>query len=87
MRITIKRLIISDLRYCCAWAFFRLYADPSLIAARLGVTDRGVRKARAAAAREGCLGCARCLRKRGVKRLAEADDPPPAAGSPGPKGA
>lgn len=71
MRITIQHLVTVDLKYCCLWAFFKLYADPSLIAARLGVTDRAVRGARARAKTAGCTGCPRCLRKRGITRLQE----------------
>lgn len=71
MRITIHWMITHDLKYCCMWSFFKLYADPSLIAARLGVTDRAVRGARARAKTAGCTGCLRCLKKRGIKRLQE----------------
>lgn len=44
-RFTIEHAITSPdgLGYCCQWAFFKLYDDTALIAARLGVSDRAVR--------------------------------------------
>ena len=73
-RLTIKELVTKDLHYCCIWAFFRLYTDPALIAARLGVSDRAVRSARAKAREAGCQSCPRCLRKRGISRLQPPED-------------
>lgn len=48
-RPTIRSMIVEDLGYCCPWFFFAHYRQTSLIAARLGVTPRAVRYAKAAA--------------------------------------
>lgn len=68
-------MITKDLKYCCPWAFFKLYTNAAVIADRLGVTDRAVRKARAQARTAGCTGCPKCLKRQGLSRLQE---PPPA---------
>lgn len=65
---TIASLITTGLGYCCEawfWAQFK-NVSTELIAARLGVTERGVRKRRAMF-REGELKCQEkkvCLNKR-----------------------
>ena len=52
--------LIRDLGYCCEARFFSLYRQTSLIAARLGVSDRAVRY-RKAMFKEGLLPyCAKC---------------------------
>ena len=60
----VRRLIVEDLGYCCEWKFFALYHDTDLIAARLGVSTRTIRRHKAAAA-EGELRCedsANCMK-------------------------
>lgn len=47
-RLTLKSMIEVDLGYCCLYAFFRLYRKTPVIADRLGVTTRAVRKYKAA---------------------------------------
>lgn len=67
-RLTVKSLICNDMGYCCLWAFFTKYKQTGLIAARLGVTDRAIRKHKADF-REGFIECenrSRCM-KRSVK--------------------
>lgn len=62
MRQTIKLLVTEGLGYCCLWAFFRLFPsrrETSLIADRLGVSDRAVRYARNNAGK--CEKCKNCL--------------------------
>ncbi len=39
----IEKMICTDLHYCCLWAFFKLYKQTGLIAARLGVSSRAIR--------------------------------------------
>lgn len=60
----IQYLITKSLGYCCEWKFFSLFSDCELIAARLGVTDRGVRKhkARFVAGSMQCERCSNCQR-------------------------
>lgn len=56
-------MIVEDLGYCCPWFFFAHYKQTALIAARLGVTPRAVRYAKAEAlgrppqctGREACM--------------------------------
>ena len=64
-RNTVESLI-RDLGYCCMWGFFRFVSKRTgMIAARLGVTERAVRYAKAKFAsaeircenRESCLKC------------------------------
>ena len=52
---TINKMITADLGYCCTAMFYGRYLDNEMIAARLGVTSRGVRKARLKA--EQCERC------------------------------
>lgn len=57
-------LITTGLGYCCMWKFFSLYHDTALIAARLGVSERSIRRYKAAAA-EGelcCNDCPNCMK-------------------------
>lgn len=64
MRPTIKTLITQDLRYCCVWAFFSIFKKTPEIAARLGVSERAVRYAKAEVRKRGkCEGCERCLKE------------------------
>ena len=58
-RLTVASMITHDLGYCCEWRFFSLYKDSELIAARLGIDERTVRKHKAALA-EGRLACRNC---------------------------
>lgn len=55
-RLSVKSLITQDLGYCCLWFFFTRYKKTGLIAARLGVTERAVRYAKAEV-RSGCSKC------------------------------
>jgi len=55
-RLTVARMITEDLGYCCEYKFFSLYKDTPLVAARLGIDERTVRKHKAALA-EGRLVC------------------------------
>jgi len=59
---TITSMITRDLGYCCEWYFFSRYHDTELIAARLGVTARAVRKHKAAELK--CQDCINCLKRR-----------------------
>lgn len=44
-RITLQSLVCNDLKYCCLYAFFSLYADrPGQIALRLGLSRVAVHK-------------------------------------------
>ena len=63
--ITLPELI-SSLGYCCPHAFFQLFEDRQLIAARLGVTIRTVArwKARAKAGECMCAEVDGCLKDR-----------------------
>lgn len=65
-RITLRNLITSPdgLGYCCLWFFFKRYKSTSLIATRLGVSERAVRYAKASVTNgnEGCVGCANCMK-------------------------
>jgi len=57
-------MITEDLGYCCEWRFFSLYKNTAMIAARLGIDERTVRKHKAAFA-EGRLVCenaANCMK-------------------------
>lgn len=38
------RSLIASLHYCCPYAFFRLFKQTGLIAARLGLSERTVRR-------------------------------------------
>lgn len=68
MRQTVKYLIEDGLGYCCQYAFWSAMAkkETALIAARLGVTERAVRKARAAFREEmfDCEASFGCLEER-----------------------
>lgn len=64
MRPTIRSLVVEGLGYCCPWAFFKIFRNTPVIAARLGVADVTVRKAKAKVD-DGvwkCEGCARCMK-------------------------
>lgn len=67
-RLTVRALITekppSGLGYCCMWFFFKRFRQTALIAARLGVTDRAVRTAKASAKEGSCAGCPSCLHAR-----------------------
>lgn len=68
-RPTIKDLITTEgLHYCCLWAFFKKFGSPSIIADRLGVHKRTVRRYRSQflAGEYKCEGCDNCLKKRGM---------------------
>jgi len=67
---TINKMITADLGYCCTAMFYSRYRDNEMIAARLGVTSRGVRKARLKAEQ-----CERCW----VAAKAKAAPPAPPA--------
>lgn len=61
---SITALICSEkegLGYCCEQRFFELYKNTSLIAARLGCSERGVRKHKASP--KPCDNCGRCLHR------------------------
>ena len=53
---TVAYLITSGMGYCCEWKFFSLYHNTELIAARLGVSERIIRRHKQAFA-EGALCC------------------------------
>ena len=53
---SIESLIVDGLGYCCEWKFFQLYKDTELIAARLGMSERAVRRHKQWAA-NGTTGC------------------------------
>ena len=55
-------MITEDLGYCCEWKFFSLYHDTSLIAARLGVDERTVRKHKARFAAGTCPKAPNCMK-------------------------
>lgn len=63
---SVENLITSGLGYCCAWVFFRRFRRTALIAARLGVTTRAVRyaKARFNSGEMQCQHCENCMEKR-----------------------
>jgi hypothetical protein len=61
-RLTIRLMIVEDLGYCCPYFFFSHFRRTPLIAARLGVTPRAVRYARADCGT--CEGKEGCLRKK-----------------------
>lgn len=62
-RPTVRLLVTQDLGYCCEWFFFTHYRQTALIAARLGVTERAVRyaKARVDSGEVKCGGCDSCM--------------------------
>ena len=55
-RTNVESLVTDGLGYCCPFKFFSIYKDNSLIAARLGVSERTVRRYKEAL-REGRLAC------------------------------
>jgi len=64
-RQTVTYLVTVGLGYCCPYFFFTHYRNTALIAARLGVTERAVRYAKAAVD-DGvteCAGCESCMNK------------------------
>jgi hypothetical protein len=62
---SISFLVRHGLGYCCEWSFFQFYKDCELIAIRLGVSSRAVRKHKAAvlAGEIRCTNCKGCLKK------------------------
>ena len=65
-RLTVRILVTQDLGYCCPYFFFTHFRNTALLAARLGVTDRAVRYAKAAVddGHSVCEGSASCLRRK-----------------------
>ena len=65
-RPTVSNLITDGLGYCCTWFFFKHFKNTDLIAARLGVTNRAVRlaKARVRSGEDACKQCPSCLHAR-----------------------
>lgn len=63
-RNSITWLIVKGLGYCCEWKFFSLYRDSAMIAARLGVTERAIRKHKAAYNdyETDCENCDNCMK-------------------------
>lgn len=57
---SVEHLITDGLGYCCEWYFFSLYHDTSLIAARLGVSERSIRRHKAAEL--CCQDCPNCMK-------------------------
>lgn len=58
-------MIVDDLGYCCPWFFFVHYRQTALIAARLGVTPRAVRyaKAKILSQPHGCADRKTCMNR------------------------
>tara|TARA_R110000868_G_scaffold141892_3_gene358821 strand:- start:4362 stop:4601 length:240 start_codon:yes stop_codon:yes gene_type:complete len=65
-RLTVAILVTQDLGYCCPYFFFTHFRNTGLLAARLGVTDRAIRlaKARVDDGEWTCPGSASCLRRK-----------------------
>lgn len=63
-RFSVELLITQGLGYCCAFVFFRKYKRTAVIAARLGVTPRAVRyaKARFNSGEMKCKNCENCMK-------------------------
>lgn len=63
--------------YCCPWAFFKIFRRTGEIAARLGISDRTVRRAKASvdSGEWKCEQCDRCMKGavRTVKLLGKAE--------------
>lgn len=61
----VHRLITQELGYCCPWAFFYAFRRTAMIALRLGVETRSIRKwkARVKAGEVTCEGCPGCMRQ------------------------
>lgn len=79
-RVNVRTLITDGLGYCCLWRFFSLYHDTGLIAARLGIDERTVRRYKAAL-REGRLSCPgyeSCMRSRTAQSIREQSPQGPA---------
>jgi hypothetical protein len=64
-RLTVEKMILEDLGYCCLQYFFQRYHSTMLIAARLGVTERAVRyaKVRVRKGEGSCSKCKKCLER------------------------
>lgn len=65
MRPLIITLIVDGLHYCCPWAFFKIFRKTPEIAARLGISERTVQRAKKAVD-EGewkCEGCGNCMKQ------------------------
>jgi len=82
-RPTVANLVTEGLGYCCTWFFFKHFRQTPLVAARLGVTDRAVRmaKARVDSGEDACKHCDKCLHARitleGSPRVKSFDSSPP----------
>lgn len=65
MRPSITTLITQGLGYCCPWAFFSIFRQTPIIAARLGVSERSVRRAKAQVddGEVCCEECAHCMKE------------------------
>jgi hypothetical protein len=63
---SVEDLIVNGLGYCCEWKFFSLYHDTSLIAARLGVSERIIRRHKQALTEStiSCEGRGNCMKLR-----------------------
>ena len=63
---SLPSLVEQDLGYCCTWFFFTHYRSTSLIAARLGLSQRTVQtwKARVLSGELKCNGRESCLHAR-----------------------
>lgn len=62
---SVEYLITVGLGYCCLWRFFSWFRQTHLIADRLGVTSRAIRKhkERFRAGELSCENCRNCMRK------------------------
>lgn len=65
MRPTLRSLVTEGLGYCCPWAFFSIFRNTAVIAARLGVHEVSVRRLKAQV--DGkvlkCEQCERCMKE------------------------
>lgn len=71
---SLKDLVVDGLGYCCVWVFFEFISKRTgMIAARLGVTERTVRrwKERFRAGEFRCSHCKGCMKGRlyEIKRM------------------
>lgn len=79
-RPTVKHLVTSaeGLGYCCEWFFFTHFRQTALVAARLGVSDRAVRlaKARVDDGESTCEKSERCMNCKFTRALTPRKLPP-----------
>lgn len=69
------RLITEGLGYCCPWAFFQFFHNNTLIAARLGVIPRTIRRVRGQHTEcAKCTGCCAEIVAERARRLAGSPD-------------